>query len=98
MILLFRYGFGAKIRQWWYHRTASHGDLLSPQPSVEKSKAFLDFRSLGLWNQGSSKKTGDTFGLQFDETWTRLLQKGWGSLHKTYESSKNSRREDGWDL
>jgi hypothetical protein len=46
-------------------------------------------------------KRGDVFGLQFDEAWTRLLQKGgwWAPSYKTFEEFWKSLQEKGgwWD-
>ena len=46
-------------------------------------------------------KRGDVFGLQFDEAWTRLLQKGgwWAPSYKTFEELWKLIQERGgwWD-
>ena len=58
---------------------------------------------LALRHQRSLRmlENGDTFGLQFDQAWTRLLEKGgwWAPSYKTFEEFWKLLQEKGgwWD-
>lgn len=90
------------------YQTKSTGDVII---SLAKSlggeikeaffwKDFLDMMTYSLKGVFEAKR-GDVFGLQFDEAWTRLLQKGgwWSPSYKTFEEFLTLLNEKGgwWD-
>ncbi len=88
------------------YQTTSTGDVLLHLAKLlggEFQHAFPwnDFKEVmfdGLKGVFEAKR-GDVFGLQFDEAWTRLLQKGgwWAPSYKTFdEFSKLIQERGGW--
>lgn len=90
------------------YQTKSTGDvviLLAKSLGDEFKKAFpwndfqemLNYSLKGIFEA----KRGDVFGLQFDEAWTRLLQKGgwWSPSYKTFDEFLALLKERGgwWD-
>jgi anaerobic selenocysteine-containing dehydrogenase len=90
------------------YQTKSTGDLiihLAKSLGNEIGRAFpwgnfhemMNYSLKGIFDA----KRGDVFGLQFDEAWIRLLQKGgwWSPSYKTYEDFLNLLSEKGgwWD-
>jgi anaerobic selenocysteine-containing dehydrogenase len=90
------------------YQTRATGDILlqlSKSLGGEIQKAFLwnDFREVLLYGiQGVfDAKRGDAFGLQFEQSWTRLLEKGgwWAPSYKTFDEFWKQLQEKGgwWD-
>jgi len=90
------------------YQTKSTGDVLlhiakSLGGEVRKALPWNDFKEVLLHSLKGvfEAKRGDIFGLQFDEAWTRLLQKGgwWAPSYKTFEEFWKSLQEKGgwWD-
>jgi anaerobic selenocysteine-containing dehydrogenase len=90
------------------YQTRATGDVLiglsrSLGGEIEKAFPWKDFKEVmihGLKGVFDAKR-GDIFGLQFDEAWTRLLQKGgwWAPSYKSFEEFWKSLQEKGgwWD-
>lgn len=90
------------------YQTKSTGDVLiniakSLGGEIKESffwKDFLDVMNYCLKGVFEAKR-GDVFGLQFDEAWIRLLQRGgwWAPSYKTFEDFLNLLSEKGgwWD-
>jgi anaerobic selenocysteine-containing dehydrogenase len=70
---------------------------------IQKSFPWNDFKEVMIYGLKGivEAKRGDTFGLQFEEAWTRLLQKGgwWAPSYKNFEEFWSLLREKGgwWD-
>ena len=90
------------------YQTKATGDVLlqiskSLGGEIQKALPWNDFREVLLYGIRGvfDAKRGDTFGLQFDEAWTRLLQKGgwWAPSYKTFEEFWKQLKEKGawWD-
>jgi len=90
------------------YQTRATGDVLlhlakSLGTEMQKSFPWSDFKEVltyGLKGVFGARR-GDVFGLQFDEAWTRLLQKGgwWSPSYKTFEEFWKLLQEKGgwWD-
>ena len=90
------------------YQTKSTGDVLlhitkSLGGELRKALPWNDFKEILIYGLKGifEAKRGDIFGLQFDEAWTRLLQKGgwWAPSYKTFEEFWKSLQEKGgwWD-
>ncbi|MEW6376977.1 MAG: molybdopterin-dependent oxidoreductase [Thermodesulfobacteriota bacterium] len=90
------------------YQTKSTGDVLlqiakSLGGEVRKALPWNDFKEILIYSLKGvfEAKRGDIFGLQFDEAWTRLLQKGgwWDPSYKTFEEFWKLLQEKGgwWD-
>jgi len=90
------------------YQTKATGDALlaiakSLGGEIRNALPWDDFKAVMLYGLKGvfEAKRGDVFGLQFDESWTRLLQKGgwWAPSYKTFEEFWNLLKEKGgwWD-
>jgi anaerobic selenocysteine-containing dehydrogenase len=90
------------------YQTKATGDVLlhlakSLGGEMQKAFPWNDFKEVMIYGLKGifDAKRGDTFGLQFDEAWTRLLQKGgwWAPSYKTFEEFWKLLQEKGgwWD-
>jgi anaerobic selenocysteine-containing dehydrogenase len=90
------------------YQTKATGDVLlhlakSLGGEIQKAFPWSDFKEVMFYGlQGVFEaKRGDAFGLQFDEAWIRLLQKGgwWAPSYKTFEEFLKLIQERGgwWD-
>ncbi len=90
------------------YQTKATGDTLlqiakSLGGEVQKAFPWSDFKEVLLYGIKGvfDAKRGDTFGLQFDQVWTRLLEKGgwWAPSYKTFEEFWKQLQEKGgwWD-
>jgi anaerobic selenocysteine-containing dehydrogenase len=91
-----------------FNKTRATGDVLlalaqSLGGEIKKAFPWTDFKeAIQYGTRGLFEaKRGDTFGVQFDEAWTRLLQKGgwWAPSYKTYDEFWKLLQEKGgwWD-
>ncbi|MGQ9509058.1 MAG: molybdopterin-dependent oxidoreductase [Thermodesulfobacteriota bacterium] len=70
---------------------------------IEKAFPWNDFKEVMLYSLKGifEARRGDVFGLEFDEAWTRMLQKGgwWDPSYKSFEEFWNLLQEKGgwWD-
>lgn len=88
------------------YRTKATGDFLlaltrSLGGQIQKAFPWNDFKEVMMVSLKGvfEAKRGDTFGLQFDEAWTRLLQRGGWSVpsYKNFEEfSKLLLEKGGW--
>ena len=90
------------------YQTKATGDVLLQIAKAlggEIAKAFpwSDFKEVMLYGIRGvfDAKRGDTFGLQFEQAWTRLLERGgwWAPSYKTFEEFWKQLQEKGgwWD-
>ena len=90
------------------YQTRATGDVLlamakSLGGEIQKALPWDDFKTVMLHGFKGifEAKRGDVFGLQFDEAWTRMLQKGgwWAPAYQTFEEFWNLLKEKGgwWD-
>jgi anaerobic selenocysteine-containing dehydrogenase len=90
------------------YQTKATGDVLlhmakSLGGDIQKAFPWNDFKEAMIYSLKGifGAKRGDTFGLQFDEAWTRLLQKGgwWAPSYGTFEEFWKLLQEKGgwWD-
>lgn len=90
------------------YQTRSTGDVLlllakSLGGEIERVFPWNDYKEFMLYGLKGifDAKRGDTFGLQFDEAWTRLLEKGgwWSPSYKNFEEFWKLLQEKGgwWD-
>lgn len=90
------------------YQTQATGDVilqLAKRLGGEVAKAFpwQDFKEVLLYGIRGvfDARRGDTFGLQFEQSWTRLLQRGgwWAPSYKTFEEFWQQLQEKGgwWD-
>lgn len=86
------------------YQTKATGDVLlavakSLGGEIRNALPWDDFKAVMLHGLKGifEAKRGDVFGLQFDEAWTRLLQKGgwWAPSYKTFEEFWNLLKEKG---
>ncbi len=90
------------------YQTKATGDVLlqlakSLGGEIQKAFPWNDFKEVltyGIKGVFEAKR-GDTFGLQFDQAWTRLLEKGgwWAPSYRTFEEFWKQLEEKGgwWD-
>ena len=88
------------------YQTKATGDVLltlakSLGGQIQKALPWNDFKEMMMYSLRGvfETKRGDTFGLQFDEAWTRLLQRGGWSVpsYKSFEEfSKLLFEKGGW--
>lgn len=88
------------------YRTKATGDFLlalahSLGGQIQKAFPWNDFREMMVYSLKGvfEARRGDTFGLQFDEAWTRLLQRGGWSVpsYKDFEEfQKLLLKKGGW--
>lgn len=76
------------------HQTRATGDVLidlakSLGGEIEKAFPWKDFKEVLLYSLKGivEARRGDVFGLEFDEAWTRMLQRGgwWDPSYKSFE-------------
>ena len=90
------------------YQTKATGDVLlhiakALGGETQKSFPWNDFKEVMIYGLKGifEAKRGDTFGLQFDEAWTRLLQKSgwWAPSYKTFQEFWKLLQEKGgwWD-
>ncbi len=90
------------------YQTKSTGDVLlllakSLGGEIQQALPWSDYKEFMLYGLKGvfDAKRGDTFGLQFDEAWTRLLEKGgwWSPSYKNFEEFWKLLQEKGgwWD-
>jgi len=90
------------------YQTRATGDVLlqlakSLGGEIQKAFPWNDFKEVLLYSVKGifEAKRGDTFGLQFDQAWTRILEKGgwWAPSYKTFEEFWKQLEEKGgwWD-
>jgi anaerobic selenocysteine-containing dehydrogenase len=90
------------------YQTKATGDVLLHMAKllrgdIQKAFPWNDFKEAMIYGLKGifDAKRGDTFGLQFDEAWTRLLQKGgwWAPSYRTFEEFWKLLLEKGgwWD-
>ena len=90
------------------YQTKATGDVLlqiskSLGGEIQKAFPWNDFREVLLYGIRGvfDAKRGDTFGLQFEQSWTRLLERGgwWAPSYKTFEEFWKQLQEKGgwWD-
>jgi len=90
------------------HQTRPTGDVLlqiskSLGGEIQKAFPWSDFKEVLLYGIRGvfDAKRGDTFGLQFEQSWTRLLERGgwWAPSYKTFEEFWKQLQEKGgwWD-
>jgi anaerobic selenocysteine-containing dehydrogenase len=90
------------------YQTKATGDVLlllakSIGGEIQKALPWNDFKEVILYELKGifEAKRGDTFGLQFDQAWTRLLERGgwWAPSYKTFEEFWKLIQEKGgwWD-
>ena len=90
------------------YQTKATGDILlhlskSLGGEIQKAFPWKDFEEVLLYGIRGvfEAKRGDTFGLQFEQSWTRLLEKGgwWAPSYKTSEEFWKQLQEKGgwWD-
>jgi len=90
------------------YQTKATGDVIlqlakSLGGEIQKSFPWNDFREVMIYGlKGTFEaKRGDAFGFQFEEAWTRLLQKGgwWAPSYKNFEEFWKLLQEKGgwWD-
>ncbi len=90
------------------YQTKATGDVIlqlakSLGGEIRKSLPWDDFKEVMVYGlKGTFEaKRGDTFGLQFEEAWTRLLQRGgwWAPSYRDFEEFWKSLQERGgwWD-
>ena len=90
------------------YQTKATGDVLlqlakSLGGEIQKAFPWNDFKEVMLYGLKGifEAKRGDTFGLQFDQAWTRLLERGgwWAPSYKTFEEFWKLLQEKGgwWD-
>ena len=88
------------------YQTRATGDVLlqitkSLGGEIEKAFPWLNFKEVILYGIRGvfDAKRGDAFGLQFEQSWTRLLEKGgwWAPSYKTFEEFwKQLQDKGGW--
>ena len=88
------------------YQTKATGDVLlhlakALGGDIQKAFPWNDFKEVMIYGLKGiyEAKRGDTFGLQFDEAWTRLLQKGgwWAPSYKTFDEFwKLLQEKGGW--
>ena len=90
------------------YKTRATGDVLlqlakSLGGEIQKAFPWNDFKEVltyGIKGVFEAKR-GDTFGIQFDQAWTRILEKGgwWAPSYKTFEEFWKQLEEKGgwWD-
>ena len=90
------------------YQTRATGDVIlhlakSLGGGIQKSLPWDDFKEVLIYGLKGvfEARRGDTFGLQFEEAWTRLLQKGgwWAPSYGNFEEFWKSLQERGgwWD-
>jgi anaerobic selenocysteine-containing dehydrogenase len=90
------------------HQTKATGDVLlllakSLGGEIQKAFPWSDFKEILLYGIKGvfEARRGDTFGLQFEQAWTRLLERGgWAApSYKTFEEFWKQLQEKGgwWD-
>jgi anaerobic selenocysteine-containing dehydrogenase len=90
------------------YQTKATGDVLlelakSLGGEIQKAFPWNDFKEVILYGLKGifEARRGDTFGLQFDQAWTRLLERGgwWAPSYKTFEEFWKLIQEKGgwWD-
>ena len=90
------------------YQTKATGDVLLQLAGalggeIEKALPWNNFKEVLLYGIKGvfEAKRGDTFGLQFDQAWTRVLEKGgwWAPSYKTFEEFWKLLQEKGgwWD-
>ena len=90
------------------YQTKSTGDVLllltkSLGGEIQKAFPWNDYKEFMLYGLKGvfDARRGDTFGLQFDEAWTRLLEKGgwWSPSYRNFEEFWKLLQEKGgwWD-
>jgi anaerobic selenocysteine-containing dehydrogenase len=90
------------------YQTKATGDILLHMAKalggeVQKAFPWSDFREVLLYGVKGifDAKRGDTFGLQFDQAWTRLLERGgwWAPSYRTFDEFWKLLQEKGgwWD-
>lgn len=90
------------------YQTKATGDVLlhlakSLGGEIQKAFPWNDFKEVLLYGTKGvfEAKRGDTFGLQFEQAWTRLLEKGgwWAPSYKTFDEFWKQLQEKGgwWD-
>ncbi len=90
------------------YQTKATGDVLlqiskSLGGEIQKAFPWNDFREVLLYGIRGvfDAKRGDTFGLQFEQSWTRLLERGgwWAPSYKTFDEFWKQLQEKGgwWD-
>jgi anaerobic selenocysteine-containing dehydrogenase len=90
------------------YQTKATGDVLlqlakSLGGEIQKAFPWNDFKEVMLYELKGifEARRGDTFGLQFDQAWTRLLERGgwWAPSYKTFEEFWKLIQEKGgwWD-
>jgi anaerobic selenocysteine-containing dehydrogenase len=90
------------------YQTKATGDVLlqiskSLGGEIQKALPWNDFKEVLLYGIRGvfDAKRGDTFGLQFEQSWTRLLERGgwWAPSYKTFDEFWKQLLEKGgwWD-
>jgi anaerobic selenocysteine-containing dehydrogenase len=90
------------------YETKATGDVLLHMAKafggeIERAFPWNDFKEVLLYGIKGifDAKRGDTFGLQFDQAWTRLLERGgwWAPSYKTFDEFWKLLQEKGgwWD-
>ena len=90
------------------YQTKATGDVLLQLAKalggeIQKAVPWNDFKEVLLYGIKGvfEAKRGDTFGLQFDQAWTRLLERGgwWAPSYKTFDEFWKLLQEKGgwWD-
>jgi anaerobic selenocysteine-containing dehydrogenase len=90
------------------YQTQATGDVLlhlakSLGADIQKAFPWNDYKEVVLYGLKGifEAKRGDTFGLQFDQAWTRLLERGgwWAPSYKTFDEFWKLIQEKGgwWD-
>jgi anaerobic selenocysteine-containing dehydrogenase len=90
------------------YQTKATGDVLlqlakSLGGEIQKAFPWNDFKEVILYELKGifEARRGDTFGVQFDQAWTRLLERGgwWAPSYKTFEEFWKLIQEKGgwWD-
>jgi anaerobic selenocysteine-containing dehydrogenase len=90
------------------YQTRATGDVLLQickflGGEIQKAFPWNDFKDLLLYGVRGvfAAKRGDAFGLQFEQSWTRLLERGgwWAPSYKTFEEFWKQLQEKGgwWD-
>ena len=90
------------------YQTRATGDVLlhiakSLGGEIEKAFPWKDFQEVLLYGMKGvfDANRGDVFGLQFDQAWTRLLERGgwWAPSYKTFDEFWKLLKETGgwWD-
>jgi anaerobic selenocysteine-containing dehydrogenase len=91
-----------------FYKTKATGDVLidiakSLGGEIQKAFPWSDFKQALIYGVKGifEARRGDIFGMEFDEAWTRMLQKGgwWDPSYKTFEEFWKLLQEKGgwWD-